>query len=155
LFQTVISLNVFEHLRCPEKAVKEIQRVCKPGGLIIIHTAFMQPQHDFAHFFNVTRAGIREWFSPYFSESSCVVSPNFSVEKTLAWTAHDFLCMVRRYCPDETVARFERMTLSELELLWKNLHSDSAQTLFNLVSDIPDEVQGELSLGFEFIGVKK
>lgn len=155
LFQTVISLNVFEHLSNPVEAVEEIRRVCKPGGQLIIHTAFMQPQHDFAHFFNATRAGIREWFTPYFSETSCVVSPNFTVEKTLAWSAHDFLRMVRKYCPKETVSRYENMTLLVLEDVWKDLHSEAAQELYKLILDIPDEAQGELSLGFEFIGLKK
>ncbi|MDP2815055.1 MAG: class I SAM-dependent methyltransferase [Rectinemataceae bacterium] len=155
LFQTVLSLNVFEHLRNPHQAVEEIQRVSRRGGLLIIHTAFMQPQHDFAHFFNATRSGIREWFTPYFSESYCIVSPNFTVEKTVAWTAHDFLRMVRKYCPEKTVTRYENMTLRELEMVWKDLYSDTSEELYKLIKDIPDEAQGELSLGFEFVGVKK
>jgi ubiquinone/menaquinone biosynthesis C-methylase UbiE len=155
LFNTVLSLNVFEHLKTPDRAVQEIQRVCKPGGLLIIHTAFMQPHHDFSHFFNATREGIREWFTPFFSELACIVSPNFTVEKTVAWMSHDFLNMVRKYCPKATVDRYENMTLRELERVWKDLYSDNAQELYKLIRDIPDEAQGNLALGFEFIGEKK
>jgi SAM-dependent methyltransferase len=155
LFDSVISLNVFEHLNDPQQAVREIQRVCKPDGLLIIHTAFMQPQHDFVHFFNATRAGVQEWFAPYFSELSCTVSPNFSVEKTMAWVAHDFLEMIRRYCPEETVNKFENMSMKEFETIWKDLYSDNAQELYKLIKDIPDEGQEILALGFEFTGIKR
>jgi len=154
-FQTVISLNVFEHLSDPVKAASELGRVCKKGGQIIIHTAFLQPQHDFAHYYNATRAGVSRWFTPYFEETSCTVSENFSVEKTVAWTAHDFMRMVRLHCPQKTVERFEAMTLLELERIWTDLWSSESREAFELVRDIPDAAQGDVALGFEFIGVKK
>jgi len=45
--------------------------------------------------------------------------------------------------------------LRELERVWKDLYSDNAQELYKLIRDIPDEAQGNLALGFEFIGEKK
>jgi hypothetical protein len=39
---------------------REILRLLKPGGLVLIDTAFMQPLHgDPSHFFNMTSAGLR------------------------------------------------------------------------------------------------
>lgn len=154
-FNSVLSLNVFEHLNNPNRAVEEIQRVCTKGGLLIIRTAFMQPQHDFHHYFNATRDGVREWFSPYFKETSCTVSPNFTIEKTMAWIAHDFLKMIRKYCSINTIQRYENLNLKELEEIWKNIHSSEYEELLKMIKDIPDEAQGELALGFEFVGEKK
>jgi hypothetical protein len=61
VFEAVISQAVFEHLADPFKAAREIYRVLKPGGQVLIDTAFMQPFHgDPDHYFNMTQAGLRE-----------------------------------------------------------------------------------------------
>lgn len=61
VFDAVISQAVFEHLADPFKAAQEIYRVLKPGGQVLIDTAFLQPYHgDPDHYFNMTQAGLRE-----------------------------------------------------------------------------------------------
>ena len=55
-FDTVINLHVLEHVMDPEKMVKEIARVLKPGG----HAVFLIPQtsllhHLPGHYYNFTR----------------------------------------------------------------------------------------------------
>jgi len=45
-FDTVILLEVLEHLERPEQALKEIQRVLRPGGTLILSLPFLYPVHD-------------------------------------------------------------------------------------------------------------
>jgi GT2 family glycosyltransferase/glycosyltransferase involved in cell wall biosynthesis/SAM-dependent methyltransferase len=65
-FDAVISKAVFEHLARPWEAALEIYRVLKPGGVVHVDTAFMQPLHgDPYHYFNMTLAGVHEIFRPF------------------------------------------------------------------------------------------
>lgn len=54
-FDTVIAFDIFEHLFFPAKAMKELNRVCKTGGLILIKTpsAFMPPEEFFVDYTHV------------------------------------------------------------------------------------------------------
>jgi SAM-dependent methyltransferase len=45
-FDAVVSTSVFEHLAMPWKAVIEINRVLKPGGLVLLHTHQTLGMHD-------------------------------------------------------------------------------------------------------------
>lgn len=59
IFDAVISQAVFEHIPDPFLAAKEIFRILKPGGRVLIDTAFMQPFHgDPDHYFNMTLSGL-------------------------------------------------------------------------------------------------
>lgn len=59
-FDLVVSQAVFEHVADPTKMAKEIFRVLKPGGKVLIDTAFMQPLHgDPYHYYNMTSEGLR------------------------------------------------------------------------------------------------
>ncbi len=49
-FDVVYSAAVFEHLACPIRAVQEIRRVLKPGGLMLGNASFMEPWHDHSYF---------------------------------------------------------------------------------------------------------
>lgn len=49
---------VFEHLRRPEIAARELARVLKPGGRSYVSTPFLQPYHGFPHHYqNFTLTG--------------------------------------------------------------------------------------------------
>lgn len=78
VFDAVFSQAVMEHMRDPYLAAREISRVTKPGGIVYVESAFMQPLHAVPyHFFNTTTWGLEaifadakinvetsEWFGP-------------------------------------------------------------------------------------------
>lgn len=70
-FDAVVSQAVFEHLQDPHQTARELYRILRPGGLIHLDTAFMQPLHgDPWHFFNMTQHGLRQVMAP-FEEVRC------------------------------------------------------------------------------------
>jgi SAM-dependent methyltransferase len=44
-FDTVLAFDVLEHLRFPHRAVEEIRRVLKPGGVLYVTVPFCFPRH--------------------------------------------------------------------------------------------------------------
>ncbi|WHZ24851.1 MAG: hypothetical protein OJF47_003963 [Nitrospira sp.] len=70
-FGAVVSQAVFEHLEDPHLTARELCRILRPGGIIHLDTAFMQPLHgDPWHFFNMTQHGLRKVMAP-FEEIRC------------------------------------------------------------------------------------
>jgi predicted SAM-dependent methyltransferase len=62
-FGLVLAQAVFEHVTNPFEAAAELVRVTRPGGLIVVDVAFMQPLHAAPyHYFNMTSWGIEELF---------------------------------------------------------------------------------------------
>lgn len=46
---TVVLLEVLEHLRRPDEALSEIARVLRPGGILLLTLPFLYPVHDAPH----------------------------------------------------------------------------------------------------------
>jgi hypothetical protein len=62
-FDFVCSQAVFEHVRNPFVAARELIRVLKPGGHILTEVAFLQPLHGVPHhYFNMTLDGVKALF---------------------------------------------------------------------------------------------
>jgi len=65
-FDAVVSQAVFEHLPDPHQTARELCRILRPGGIIHVDTAFMQPLHgDPWHYFNMTQHGLRQVMAPF------------------------------------------------------------------------------------------
>ena len=59
-FETVLCTEVLEHLPEPQRAIDEIFRVLKPGGMLLLTTRFLFPIHDAPHdYFRFTKYGLR------------------------------------------------------------------------------------------------
>lgn len=63
IFDTIISIDVLEHVPNPEKFVSEMFRVIKPGGIVILSTPFFFYLHDAPFdFFRFSKFGLTTIF---------------------------------------------------------------------------------------------
>ncbi|MBB6560567.1 SAM-dependent methyltransferase [Acidovorax soli] len=109
-FSAVISQAVFEHLQYPQAAVEEIRRVLKPGGVVKIDTAFLQPEHGYPHhFYNATETGLREWFREFDLRWSGV-EPHQHPQWSLSW----FMGVYLDRLPAEAAALLRAVPLGDI-----------------------------------------
>jgi SAM-dependent methyltransferase len=63
---TVFCLDTLEHVEYPHRAVEEIHRVLKPGGIAIISSVMYFPIHDFPHdYWRFTPEAFRSLLKPF------------------------------------------------------------------------------------------
>lgn len=56
----VLATEVLEHIKDPQRAVDEIERILKPGGKLVLTTRFVFPLHDVPNdFYRFTKYGLR------------------------------------------------------------------------------------------------
>jgi len=59
-YDVVLCAEVLEHLHTPAKAIAEMRRILKPGGVLILTTRFIFPLHDAPHdYYRYTKYGLR------------------------------------------------------------------------------------------------
>jgi SAM-dependent methyltransferase len=147
VFDAVVTFNTFEHLHTPTAAAEEIRRVLKPGGSLVLHTAFLQPLHEAPHhYYNATEFGVRHWFKG-FEIDSVGVSPNFNPAYTLAWLTWVLLNGVGATVGAAERERLERTTLREWREMWES--PSKTGPLVDLVARLPQEQQAQIAAGFE------
>ena len=128
-FDAVVSFNTFEHLYDPNAAAAEISRVLKPGGRLIVHTAFLQPVHEPPHhYYNVTEYGLRKWFEA-FDISSVSVSENFQPAHVLGWLASEILRAVEAAQGPEARERLATSSLAFWQSGWEDAGNRSTPPL--------------------------
>jgi len=65
-FDTAIATEVLEHLYDPQRAVDEIRRVLKPGGVCVLSTRFIYPYHpDPKDYYRFTWDSLRHLFRDF------------------------------------------------------------------------------------------
>ncbi len=65
-FDSVVLLDVLEHLSAPSDAMAEAHRVLKPGGVLVMQVPFLYPLHDQPHDFQRwTEHGLRALFGTH------------------------------------------------------------------------------------------
>lgn len=154
VFDRVFAFNVFEHLREPAVAAREILRVLKPGGALALHTAFLQPLHEAPHhYYNATEFGVREWFRDFEIEQ-CVVSGNFSPGFMLGFLAATLLDAVQQSgLPTSTQAEIAGTTIGDWARFWDRQTEIPAG--FHALLGLPQEFQKRLAAGFELRARKR
>lgn len=62
-FDMVLCMSILEHLEEPSKAIREMRRVLKPGGRILVSVPFMFPIHDTpSDYWRFTKFGLKYLF---------------------------------------------------------------------------------------------
>jgi SAM-dependent methyltransferase len=88
-FDTILALDVLEHLRYPHRAAAEISRILKPGGLLYVTVPFCFPRHG-KEYYRFSDLGLRDLFSDFDTE----IIP---VKKSKAWN------LLWNYYPRDTI----------------------------------------------------
>jgi SAM-dependent methyltransferase len=147
-FDAVVSFNTFEHLSDPDRATAQIFRVLKPGGRLVVHTAFLQPVHEPPHHsYNITEYGLRHRFRAFEIEGISV-SENFHTGHVVAWLASDLLRAVE--AAHGALAR-DRLAASSLDD-WGSSWEDAAgreRPLWDLLRGLPQEDRMRYAAGFQ------
>ena len=144
-------MNAFEHYHSPERAAAEVRRVLRPGGRILIHTAFLQPLHDAPwHFYNCTKFGLLKWFKD-FKPIHVGVSENFNPSYGFAWLASRLEELLRHEVAPETADAFMATPVRRFVEFWRDpqTRDDPAWHNFHKMSQ---ESQEHVAAGFEFYG---
>jgi SAM-dependent methyltransferase len=152
-FDAVVTFNTFEHLADPVRAASEIHRVLKPGGRLVLHTAFLQPVHEPPyHFYNTTEYGLRRWFAD-FEIQGLSVSPNFNPGYVFAWLASEAMAFVEASLGPEAAETVARTPLREWCGMWRDA-SQRQHPALRLLGQLPQEYQKRISAGFQLEAVK-
>ncbi|MDR3622072.1 MAG: methyltransferase domain-containing protein [Paludisphaera borealis] len=152
-FDAVVTFNTFEHLINPNVAANEIHRVLKPGGRLILHTAFLQPVHEPPyHFYNTTEYGLRNWFRNFHVED-VTVSANFQPGYVLAWLACEIRNAVATNQGEDAGKRFGATTLDEWAAAWSDPARQSGPA-WETLKNLPQDTQKRFAAGFQLVATR-
>jgi SAM-dependent methyltransferase len=156
IFSAVIAMNAFEHYDSPHVAAREIYRVLRPGGKVLIHTAFLQPLHEPPyHFYNCTEFGLRNWFKN-FERANVKVPANFNPVYGLAMQLSTIDWHLRYRGRTELADRIRALTIGHLVEFWDMRGTPEVDTTLAAITfqEIPSDLQMMVSAGFELIAYK-
>jgi len=153
VFEAVIALNAFEHYQHPSLAAREILRVLRPGGRVLIRTAFLQPLHEApGHFYNCTRYGLQAWFKDFETET-LHVSNNFHAGHSLAWLASECEAALRNRLSGAAADSFAAAPAGRFVSLWRmSEEARAGHPVWDDLAALPQDAQEVVAAGFEFIG---
>lgn len=147
-FDAILTLNTFEHLSDPELAASEVRRVLRPGGQVLLQTAFLQPLHEPPyHFYNTTEFGLRRWFRD-FDIDRCFVPDNMNPAYPLAWQCSELLRFAGDDLGTETRELLANTTLEQWRRWWADPSSRRGPA-WDAMMALSQDVQRHLSGGFE------
>ena len=110
-FDYALCCATLEHTRRPWDVAREICRVLKPGGEVLVDYPFLQGVHGYPHhYFNATPGGCVSLFEADCDIVSSTIEGNNHPIEALAWLLREW----RVGLPPEASAAFGRMTVDEL-----------------------------------------
>ncbi len=153
VFEVIVSFNTFEHLYDPPKAARELYRVLKPGGHLLMQTASIQPLHEEPHhYYNTTEFGLRRWFTD-FTVQSCTVPENMNSALAIGWLATEILHHVGLALGGDLRDELAGTTLEQWRELWVKRASLEGP-IWEIMRRLSPEVQRRFSAGFQLEATK-
>jgi SAM-dependent methyltransferase len=151
VFDLVVAMNAFEHYRDPQRVADEIHRILRPGGLVAIHTAFLQPVHEAPHhYLNATRWGVEAWFRR-FETLDLGVPDTMHPGYALAWLAADAEEGVRHGGGDGPADDLRATTLGRMADLWRDPSRRHDDPTWASLARLQGADRERLAAGFELI----
>ncbi len=145
-FDAVFSFAVLEHVKLPFLAAEEMCRVLKPGGIMAVCAAFLQPQHGYPHhYFNMTRNGLKVLFENQIDIEKQFVNSGMGPIWSLTW----FLQQWSKSLTPSDRRQFHRMKVADL-IGQPHQYLDK-----NFVTNLPEEPEFELASATFLVGTKK
>lgn len=152
-FSGVISMNAFEHYHNPEQVASELMRVLKPGGWLVVQTAFLQPEHEYPwHFYNSTSEGIKRWFK-LFQLDELRVSENFNPLFSLSWLASECEQALHSEVSAKAALKLRATPFKTLVDSWRSGTLTNTD-LWEDFRGLPQRSQRPIAAGFELIATK-
>ena len=153
VFDSVVTFNTFEHLADPPRAATEVHRVLRPGGKLVLQTAFLQPLHEPPHhYYNTTEFGLRRWFRD-FEITDVRVSENFNPAYVLAWLASALDWAARGELGPEAAEALGKTTLEEWRASWAE-PDRRCGTGWEVLRRLSPEIQKAFAAGFQLEAIK-
>ncbi len=151
-FDLVVAMNAFEHYREPSLVVGELCRVLRPGGLVFLHTAFLQPLHEApSHYFNCTRYGLEQWFDRFETLDLCV-SDNLHPAYAISWMASDAEEVLARDASPAVAASFRETKIGTFSDFWRDPTTRQDDERWDAFAKLTGESRERLAAGFEYLG---
>lgn len=144
-FDTVMCIEVFEHIPEPVKAVKEFNRTLKPGGKLILTAPFCSLTHFAPYHFS---SGYNKyWYEKVLTENNFVINeilPNGNYFEYLAQELRRLSYVEKKY--------------TNLKLSKKNINKFYQLMILRMLSKLSKNDKGSenlLNFGFNVLATKK
>jgi glycosyltransferase involved in cell wall biosynthesis/SAM-dependent methyltransferase len=152
-FDGIISMNAFEHYHSPNQVAAELLRVLRPGGWLVVQTAFMQPEHEYPwHFYNATSEGIKLWFQN-FNIDDIRISENFNPIYALSWLAAECESAIRSDVSAKAADQLRSTAMKSFIDHWRQGKIKDLDPWENF-RHLSQSSQRPIAAGFELIATK-
>ena len=151
-FDLVVAMNAFEHYADPPAVAARLHRLLKPGGLVFLHTAFLQPLHEAPHhYYNTTRYGLERWFAD-FETVDLTVSDNFSPAFTLSWLASEAEAILAEDVSAGAAHEFRVTPIGRFSDYWRDPAQRTADGSWDVFAKVTAASRERMAAGFEYLG---